>query len=203
MARSLSIAFALACYSTQSQCCGFVPQDHAFPLSPPRFLRLSKRQVRRLYEHNALTASATGSGRNGCRDAFRCIRTRFLLSPRKFSCFPLLHLAQLNNTKITESPLRNILEINLSLFTARPFFPSARRGISVHISLTFSSTMLQCRSKALTRASSLRLLRQEIRTWVCWRTAVWSKESGPEVNSCCSRRLISYSLNMLLAVRRM
>jgi hypothetical protein len=36
---------------------------------------------------------------------------------------------------------------------------------SVHISLTFSSTMLQWRSKAFTRPSSLRLLRQLMSTW--------------------------------------
>lgn len=87
-----------------------------------------------------------------------------------------------------------ILLINRSLFTGRPFFPSASRGVSVHISLTFSSTMLQCRSNALTRASSLRLLRIEMRTWVCDLTAVWRMERGPEVNSCSSSSAISYSL---------
>lgn len=87
-----------------------------------------------------------------------------------------------------------ILLINRSLFTGRPFFPSASRGVSVHISLTFSSTMLQCRSKAFTRASSLRLLRIEMRTWVCDLTAVWRMERGPEVNSCSSSSAISYSL---------
>lgn len=94
---------------------------------------------------------------------------------------------QLSNTKMTESPLRNlnhrvsmttvcriqdwglthapyILLINLSLFTALPFFPADVLGTSVHISLTFSKTMLQCLSKAFTLASSLRLLRHEIRT---------------------------------------
>lgn len=81
-------------------------------------------------------------------------------------------ILQLNNTRMTLSPRRNILLIKRSLFTGRPRLPSVVRGISVHISFTFSNTMLQCRSKALTRASSLRLLRHEIRTWVCWRTAV-------------------------------
>jgi len=75
-----------------------------------------------------------------------------------------------------------------------PFLPSAFRGVSLHISFTFSSTMLQWRSKALTRASSLRLLRVLIRTWVWLRTAVWSSERGPEVNSWVSRRESSYSL---------
>lgn len=48
-------------------------------------------------------------------------------------------------TRITESPRRNILEIYLSLFTGLDFFlPFPVFGTSVHISLTFSSTMLQC-----------------------------------------------------------
>lgn len=84
---------------------------------------------------------------------------------------------------MTLSPLKNILLMKRSLLTGLPFLPSLNRGTSVHISLTFSRTMLQCRSKAFTRHRSLRLLRQEIRTWVCWRTAVWRRESGPEVNS--------------------
>lgn len=70
-----------------------------------------------------------------------------------------------------------------SLLIGRPGFPLASLGVSVHISFTFSSTMLQCRSKALTRASSLRLLRIEIRTWVWLRTAVWRIERGPAENS--------------------
>ena len=67
---------------------------------------------------------------------------------------------QLRRTKMTLSPLKNILLTKRSLLTPRPpalFF-------SVHISLTFSSTMLQCRSNALTRARSFLLLRHEIRT---------------------------------------
>ena len=81
-----------------------------------------------------------------------------------------------------------------SLFTALPFFPPAVRGVSVHISLTFSSTMLQWRSKALTRASSFRLLRTEMSTCVWERTAVWRMERGPAENSCSSSWAISYSL---------
>lgn len=54
-----------------------------------------------------------------------------------------------------------ILLTKRSLLTPLPLLPL---GFSVHISFTFSNTMLQCRSKALTRANSLRLLRQEIRT---------------------------------------
>lgn len=86
--------------------------------------------------------------------------------------------------------------MNLSLLTGLPFFPPAVRGISVHISFTFSSTILQCRSKAFTLAKSLRLLRQEISTWVCDRTAVCRIESGPEVNSCSSSNETSYSLGV-------
>lgn len=84
--------------------------------------------------------------------------------------------------------------MNRSLFTGLPFLPVLVLGVSVHISLTFSSTMLQWRSKALTRASSLRLLRHEMRTWECDRTAVWRMERGPEVNSCSSSCATSYSL---------
>lgn len=88
-----------------------------------------------------------------------------------------------------------ILLINLSLLTGRPFFPSANLGVSVHISLTFSSTMLQCLSKALTRASSLRFERIEMSTCVCDLTAVWRMERGPEENSYSSSWAISYSLS--------
>ena len=49
------------------------------------------------------------------------------------------------STRITESPLRNILLIYLSLLTGLDFFfPLPALGTSVHISLTFSITMLQC-----------------------------------------------------------
>jgi len=84
--------------------------------------------------------------------------------------------------------------MNLSLFTGLPFLPPEARGVSDHISLTFSKTILQCLSKALTLANSFRLLRHEISTWVWERTAVWRMESGPEVNSYSSRRATSYSL---------
>ena len=86
---------------------------------------------------------------------------------------------QLNKTRMTLSPRRNILLMNLSLLT--PF--ALPLPFSVHISFTFSSTMLQCRSKALTRARSLRLFRHEMRTCVCVRVAVMRMESGPVDNS--------------------
>ena len=79
-----------------------------------------------------------------------------------------------------------ILLMNLSLLTGLPFFPAAVLGVSVHISFTFSNTILQWRSNALTLARSLRLLRHDIRTCVCDRTAVWRMERGPDVNSCSS-----------------
>ena len=91
---------------------------------------------------------------------------------------PTLGLA---TTSITESPRKNILAITRSLFTPRAFFrpfppPPAR---SVHISVTPSSTMFMWRSKALTRASSLRLLRRLMRTGDDVETAVERRESGP------------------------
>ena len=73
-----------------------------------------------------------------------------------------------------------------SLLTARPFFPAAVLGFSVHISLTFSKTMLQCLSNAFTLASSFRLFRHEINTCVFDRTAVCRMDNGPAVNSCSS-----------------
>jgi hypothetical protein len=88
----------------------------------------------------------------------------------------------------------HILLMNRSLFTGLPFFPSANRGVSVHISLTFSKTMLQCRSNALTRARSFLLLRIEMSTCTCERTAVWRIDRGPAENSCSSSWAISYSL---------
>jgi hypothetical protein len=131
---------------------------------------------------------------------------------------------QLKSTRITESPLKNlriiirhfsgipvhipgqisclnrrfqthILLINLSLLTGLPFFPALVLGVSVHISFTFSSTILQCLSNAFTRASSLRLFRHEIRTCACDRTAVCRMDRGPEVNSCSSSCAISNSLS--------
>merc|ERR1712107_104522 len=72
----------------------------------------------------------------------------------------------LRRTRITESPRTKSLLMKRSLFTAFDFFFSLPFGVSVHISRTFSSTMLQCRSKAFTRASIFRLFLQFINTWV-------------------------------------
>src|SRR5436190_21879346 len=88
--------------------------------------------------------------------------------------------------------LTHILLTNRSLFTP---FPLPPLGFSVHISFTFSSTMLQCRSNALTLASNLRLFRHDIKTWVCDRVAVWRMDNGPDVSSCSSKTEISYSLS--------
>ena len=104
-----------------------------------------------------------------------------LLNARSIAMLP--RTDQLNSTRITESPLRNlnasvsiiltdrrhletahILLMNLSLLTGLPFFPPVILGVSVHISFTFSSTILQCLSNAFTLASSFRLLRHEIST---------------------------------------
>merc|ERR1712166_628467 len=69
------------------------------------------------------------------------------------------------STRITESPLKNILLMYLSLFTGLVFFfPLPAFGTSVHISLTFSSTMLQWRSNALILPSSFLLFRTLIST---------------------------------------
>ena len=80
---------------------------------------------------------------------------------------------------MTESPRKNILEMNLSLFTgfalAAPF---PVFGTSVQISLTFSSTMLQCLSNALTRAKSFRLFLQLINTCVFALTLAVSTLNG-------------------------
>ena len=89
--------------------------------------------------------------------------------------FSPLHRCYLGfrRTRMTESPRRNILLMNLSLFCGvEPFFPFPDFGISVHISLTFSRTMLQCRSKALMCARSLRLFLRLISTCAGrWRRA--------------------------------
>ena len=82
-----------------------------------------------------------------------------------------IHLALasgLRSTRMTESPRKNILEMYRSLLTGLDFFlPFPALGTSVHSSLTFSNTMLQCRSKAFTRANSFLLFRQLMRTY--WR----------------------------------
>ena len=95
--------------------------------------------------------------------------------------------AGLRKIKITESPLRKSLAMYLSLLTGVALlFPVPVLGTSVHISFTFSSTMLKWRSKAFTRARSLRLLRQLMRTCVFCLTDWVSTERGPVWNSSSS-----------------
>ena len=51
----------------------------------------------------------------------------------------------LRSTKITESPRKNIFDMKRSLLTGLDFFlPLPLFGTSVHISFTFSKTILQC-----------------------------------------------------------
>jgi len=93
------------------------------------------------------------------------------------------------STRITESPRRNILLIYRSLLTGFAFFvPFPDFGNSVHISFTFSSTILQCRSNALTRPNNFLLFRQLIRTCVLLRTDSVRMDSGPVLNSSSSSR---------------
>jgi len=90
-------------------------------------------------------------------------------------------------TIMTESPRRNILLMNLSLLTGWAFFlPLPVFGTSVHISLTFSKTMLQCLSNALTRPRSFLLFLQFIRTCVLFFTLIMRTERGPVLNSSSS-----------------
>ena len=90
---------------------------------------------------------------------------------------------------MTESPRRNILLMYRSLLTGFAFFvPFPVFGNSVHISFTFSNTILQCRSNAFTRPSSFLLFRQLIRTCVLFRTDSVRIERGPVLNSSSSNR---------------
>jgi len=75
-----------------------------------------------------------------------------------------------------------------SLLTGLDFFlPFPDRGTSVHISLTFSRTMLQCRSNALTLPRSFLLFRQLMSTCVLFFTDCVNTDSGPVLNSSSSR----------------
>ena len=74
-----------------------------------------------------------------------------------------------------------------SLFTGFDFLVTPPPlGVSVHISLTFSSTMLQCLSNALTRPSSFLLFLQLMSTCVLLFTLCVSTDSGPVENSSSS-----------------
>lgn len=113
----------------------------------------------------------------------------------------------------TESPRKNILLTKRSLFTGLALDPLPVRGVSVHIydtslrsghaitlfreshtSLTFSRTILQWRSNALTRASILWLLRQLMRIWLLFLTDCWRTDNGPVLNSTSSNLRSSSSV---------
>merc|ERR1712038_1123082 len=90
---------------------------------------------------------------------------------------------------MTESPRRNILLMYRSLLTGFAFFvPFPVFGSSVHISFTFSRTILQCRSKALTRPNNFLLFLQFMRTCVLLRTDSVRIDNGPVLNSSSSSR---------------
>lgn len=121
-------------------------------------------------------------------------------SPRNYKCPSYLGFL---STMITESPRRNILLMNLSLFTGCAFFfPFPVFGTSVHISLTFSRTILQWRSKALTRPSSFLLFRQLIRTCVLFLTLIIRTERGPVLNSSSSF-LLCWQLGQISVTKRL
>merc|ERR1719387_1480016 len=81
-------------------------------------------------------------------------------------------------TRMTESPRKKSLLINRSLLTGFAFFlPPC--GISVHISRTFSSTIFEWRSNALTRARIFRLFLQLINTCELSLTHFCSTDNGP------------------------
>merc|ERR1712241_1581755 len=108
------------------------------------------------------------------------------------------------NTRMTESPRRNIFDMNLSLFTGLAFFfPLPVFGNSVHISLTPSRTMLQCLSNAFTLPRSFLLFLQLMRTWVLFFTLSVSTLRGPVWNSSCSLASLSSGVSsfLLLIIR--
>ena len=89
--------------------------------------------------------------------------------------------------------------MNRSLFTGLDFLVALPLGVSVHISLTFSKTMLQWRSKALTRPSSFLLFLQLISTCVLLFTLCVSTDRGPVENSSSS----VFALSSFWAARRL
>lgn len=98
---------------------------------------------------------------------------------------------------MTESPLRNILGMNLLLVTAAPFLPFL--GTSVHTSCTFYITIFMCRSKAFTFPSSFLLFLRAISTSLLAFTDLVRREKGPTLKlSSCTLGFssISYNINM-------
>ena len=82
-------------------------------------------------------------------------------------------------TKITESPLKNILLMYLSRLMGFARFPLFFLGISLQISQAFSKTMFKWRSNAFNRANILRLFRQLTRIWEFVFTALVNIARGP------------------------
>eukprot|EP00003_Mantamonas_plastica_P029312 TRINITY_DN690_c0_g1_i1.p2 TRINITY_DN690_c0_g1~~TRINITY_DN690_c0_g1_i1.p2 ORF type:complete len:102 (-),score=19.57 TRINITY_DN690_c0_g1_i1:672-977(-) len=99
---------------------------------------------------------------------------------------------------MTESPLRNILAMNLFWLICLPFFPFLPCTVSVQISCTSSNTMLQCLSNALMVHNSLWLLRQLISTGVLLFMHSSNIDNGPLANSSSSS---SSTLNDFLSLR--
>ena len=85
-----------------------------------------------------------------------------------------------------------------SLFTGLAFFlPLPVLGTSVQTSFTFSRTMLQCRSNALTRANSLWLFRTLISTCEFVRMLCNKRERGPVANSSSAPPSLSSIADMV------
>ena len=99
----------------------------------------------------------------------------------------------LRRTKMTESPRKNIFEMNRSRVTGFTL-PLLPLGISVQISRTFSNTMLQWRSNALIRANSFLLLRTLMSTCVWFLTLCVRRAKGPFSNWSCSSFSCDYNL---------
>lgn len=76
-------------------------------------------------------------------------KIQFLNQRLRKKRYKMVHLAVapsgFRSTKMTESPRKNILLINLSLFTGFAFFfPLPVFGTSVHISFTYADAISKC-----------------------------------------------------------
>lgn len=102
----------------------------------------------------------------------------YLKSRHKILLDCSLTISYLRNLKFLEN-----IHVNIG-FTF--FLPFPVRGSSVHISFTFSKTILQCLSNALTRPRSFLLFLQFINTCVLFLTDCVRTERGPVLNSSSS-----------------
>ena len=102
-----------------------------------------------------------------CNDPCSLASTSFSLSlsERKERLFPQTW-TRLRERLIHQKDQRNNDTSTIKVCRVWIADPLPALGTSVHSSLTFSSTMLQWRSKAFTLASSFLLLRQLINTWL-------------------------------------